>query len=91
MADPYGAVRFTAHHSLRQYAGFGRFEFDFLGSQQERAAAMGRAVRTWREPIATPADWAKPAILLDSDANMEVEQVQALLRQRDDRPLTLPE
>jgi hypothetical protein len=76
---------------LRRYPGFGQFEFDFLRSEEERAAALGRAVQLWREQVKPPADWAKPSILLDTDGNMDIEQVQSLMGRRDDRPITLPE
>jgi hypothetical protein len=91
MADPYAAVRFTVDQSLRRYRGFGEFEFDFLGSADERAAAMGRAVQLWRQQVQAPAEWAKPSILLDAEGNMDIQQAQSLMGRRDDRPISLPE
>ena len=34
--DPYSAVRFVAHRSLRTLPGFGNYDYDFLAPPAER-------------------------------------------------------
>ena len=43
LLDPYDAVRLLAHRSLRQHSGFEDFDFDFVGSQEQRQAAINQA------------------------------------------------
>ena len=51
IADPYAAVRYLADRSLREFAGFGDLDFDFVeppGRQQRQvAAAIARSARTF--------------------------------------------
>jgi hypothetical protein len=46
--DPYDAIRYIAHRSLRAHPGYANFEFDFVAPYLERTRRVGVALRRWR-------------------------------------------
>ena len=42
LADPYAAVRYIAHHSLRDLPGFTDFAYDFTGPPEARSLRICR-------------------------------------------------
>src|SRR5262249_60479061 len=48
--DSYDAVRYIAARSLKTLPGFENFAFDFVGSENERAANQRRALGMWGCP-----------------------------------------
>ena len=91
LIDPYSGVRFTAFRSLREYPGFEDFEYDHVASPQERSAAMREVIERWRASLPAEVDWNPRAVMLSADGALEIERVQPLMQQRDDRPIELPE
>jgi hypothetical protein len=90
LEDPYDAVRYIAHRSLRAQPGFQEFEFDFVGPGTELQAAREKAIRIWSEAAA-----AQPRhgteLLIDAPASLQHDRVQRLLDLRDNRPVNLSE
>ncbi|MBT5310451.1 MAG: hypothetical protein HOL38_02615 [Verrucomicrobia bacterium] len=86
--DPYGVVRHIANESLKQQPGFGTFEFDFIAPESERARLAKRAIAQWND---LPGDATGDAVLIDPDRQLMETAIQALLKNRDDRPVTIKE
>jgi hypothetical protein len=87
LEDPYAAVRFIAERSLRTLPGQDVLEYDFLSSPADQAAAHTRAREIWSSTRAQP----NSALLIDAQGNLMQADLQRLLDQRDNRPLTLVE
>ena len=47
LTDPYDAVRFIAHRSLRAHPGLGEFEFDHVAPPQDLAMFVREAYDIW--------------------------------------------
>lgn len=87
--DPYSAVRYIAYRSLRRLPRYGDFTYDYIAPASNRAAAAGRALEIWaRGPRPQRTG---PDVLLTPEGGLETEAVEALLRERDDRPVDLLE
>jgi hypothetical protein len=96
--DPYDAVRYIAARSLRTLPGFAQFDYDFVGPETERAAAVRRAIERWRAlggrrgPREAPEAPADPgAVLLRVDGSLDDGAARELLARRDDRVVWLTE
>ena len=88
--DPYDAVRYVAHRSLRTLPGYAGFEYDYVAGRRERVAAALPVLESWRDgPL--PRRRREPALLVDLDGRWRVDDLRRILRQRDDRPLFLRE
>lgn len=91
LEDPYDAVRFIAHRSLRRLPRFGDFEYDFMAPENERTAAKLRALDIW-ERLPTASDRPKrTAILFDSSGALKQDIFNRLLKLRNNRPVFLLE
>lgn len=88
--DPYPAVRYIAHQSLRRQAGFADFEYDFVGDPAQRRAAVERA---WAGARTSPmSDEARRKALLQRvEGGPDREAVEAMEARRDERPVHLRE
>ena len=90
MKDPYAAVRWVAFDALRSDKRFGEVEFEFDEAAEARDAVAGDVLELWlaeeaksaREKI-TPEQAAR--ILFKSDGLPDVEQMQRVLADRDQR------
>ena len=91
LIDPYDAVRYLAHRSLRSLPGYGGFEYDFLGVGTRRLLAQQAVLATWRESQARGPTATGMAVLLDPSGRLEHDVWQHLLGERDDRPIILQE
>ena len=89
--DPYSAVRYIAHRSLRGIAGFEDFSYDFVGLAADRAAARTRAVEVWRKQGSVQRAGSLTNSLINPDGSLMQDTVERLLRQRDNRSLDLQE
>jgi hypothetical protein len=88
--DPYDSVRFIAYLALRTHPGFERFDYDFVGSSEERRTA---AVRV-RDEGSRDRDLAGvdgPAVLFDDGGNLLLARFEHLLAGRNDAPVRLAE
>jgi hypothetical protein len=85
--DPYDAVRFVAHRSLKTLPGFADFEYDFVGAAGERSAAAQRARVMWGRMPTT----GNRQTLLDPTGRLLEPEFGRLLKLRDDRPIDIAE
>lgn len=91
LADPYSAVRYVAASSLRQLPGFGDLAYDFMAKPDALARAAVDAAQRWGErQTASPSRTGK-AVLISDDGKVNKEDLQSLLRNRDDRPVAIKE
>jgi hypothetical protein len=92
MADPYAAVRFIAHRSLRRQADFATAAYDFLAPPEERTKAAGEIYREWsRAHAGPPRRLASEQVLIPAPGKINRDVVSRLLRERDNRPVSLRE
>ncbi len=89
--DPYYAVRFVAHRSLRAQTNYERFDFDYLGSPSYRDAASVRAYMPWRDEQSRRRVTGDPSLLIAADGDLVHDEFQRLLQQRDNRQVVLNE
>jgi len=87
--DPYAAVRYIAHRSLRAVPGYEGFAYDFVAPAALRSEAMARARAAWRG--AAEASARRSAVLLDESGAIDVDCFQRLRRERDDSLVELQE
>jgi len=87
LQDPYVAVRFIAERSLRTLDGYQDFSYDFLGEASHTESAHRLVLRKWMDTKAKPDE----AVLLDQSGTLMRTEIERLLRERNDRPLTLVE
>ena len=88
--DPYAVVRFVAAKSLRTYAAFEAFDYDYIGPIEARKAASERALRMWRERRSDLTN-RDASVLIDSNGEFNLDLARRFLEQRNDRPVALPE
>ena len=91
MEDPYDAVRFAAHRSLRTLQGYEELAYDFVGPPEERALASEEVRSRW-EGAREDAEADRAAgLLLRPDGSLIDETLEKLLQYRDHRPVILAE
>ena len=88
LQDPYDAVRFIAARSLRRSEAFSDWSYEFFGPAEVRAAAHREVLERWQ---GLPHGADKPAVLIDANGAVNRDLQQRLLRQRDDRVVSLAE
>lgn len=77
LVDPYDVVRAIAGRSLKTLPGYEAFVYDFIAELSVRQAAAARARAAWAESKVGDA--------------IPLERIEALLAERDDRPMKLAE
>jgi hypothetical protein len=87
LEDPYDAVRFIAHRSLRRQPGFAEFPYDFMSSPDRRAAAREKVLHIWKAPMKS----IPGHVLIGPDGRINEAEYQRLLKARDDRPIDISE
>jgi predicted CXXCH cytochrome family protein len=90
LADPYGVVRYVAEHNLNALPGFADFRYDFLAPEEELQRQVRKAVGQWQAQ-AKSLSHVGDQILIDRDGEIAESKVQALLRERDNRSVTIKE
>jgi formate-dependent nitrite reductase cytochrome c552 subunit len=88
LEDPYDAVRFIAARSLRRSEAFSDWSYEFFGPTEVRAAAHREVLERWQ---GLPHGAGKPAVLIDANGAVNRDLQERLLRQRDDRVVSLAE
>lgn len=89
LEDPYPVVRLVAYRSLRQYAGFEKLAYDYVGSAEQRKAGAGQVLDTWEKmSIHRKSD---SAVLIGDDGKLLRDAFERLRKLRNDRPLNLLE
>jgi hypothetical protein len=87
LKDPYVAVRFIAERSLRALDGHQDLNYDFLGEGSHIESAYRQVVKKWLDTDANPDE----AVLIDRSGTLMRGEIERLLRDRNDRPITLVE
>jgi predicted CXXCH cytochrome family protein len=90
LADPYGVVRYVAAYNLRSLPGFTDWHNDFLAPEPILKTRALEAVERWqaeKKLLHRPV----PEMLIRPDGQLMEERIEALLRQRNDRPVTIKE
>ena len=88
LEDPYDAVRFIAARSLRRSEAFADWSYEFFGPTEVRAAAHREVLERWQR---LPHGADRPAVLIDANGAVNRDLQERLLRQRDDRVVSLAE
>jgi hypothetical protein len=91
LEDPYSAVRYIAHRSLKRLPGYSDFAFDFTAATSEQARGREQALARWNRTLAGNLDRRGKRILIAPDGTLQQEQVARLRQQRDDRSIDLQE
>ncbi len=87
MADPYEAVRFIAHRSLRSLSGFEDFDFDYTAEPSAIMDGINEAYLKWQS-LKSDENTAFPApLMLNSEGNIVNRELHRLLAQRNNRPV----
>lgn len=89
--DPYSAVRFTAEEALRQFPEYRDFTFDFVAPPAERIRSTEAVLDRWRSLGGRVSVGAEPALLLTPEGTVDAVDLERLTRQRNDRPVVVPE
>jgi hypothetical protein len=89
--DPYDAVRQIAERSLRSLPGYAEFPYDALAVQDERIAAVENLIPEWFERHRSEIAAMPDTVPLDETFGFDRQMLQALLMQRDQRPIVLTE
>ncbi len=90
--DPYDAVRFMAHRSLRKSPGFEDWKYDHLADEASRRKAAGKALEIWKgRATESDAEEKSSATLLKQNGELDAVRFGALAAQRDDTPIVLSE
>ena len=86
--DPYDAVRFIAHRSLKSLPGSTNAvrEFDFMAPKLDRQAFVDKFIRGWT----TDQEW-PPELLILPDGTPDAQAIRELQFDRDDTPVYLAE
>jgi hypothetical protein len=84
--DPYPAVRIIAYRSLRTLAPFADFDYDYVGPEEQRQAAVRRLVALWRSDLARASETGD-RMLIGPDGSLRQHDFVRLVGVRDDRPI----
>jgi predicted CXXCH cytochrome family protein len=90
LADPYGVVRYVARDALLTLPGFEQLDYDFLAPQAELDQQVVTVVARWRREQDRPLEPASQ-LLIDPQGELDRAALESLLRQRDNRPVTIKE
>lgn len=90
LVDPYSAVRFIAHRSLKKLNGFEDFEYDFIAPESQRKDAQRRARNIWEAQISGK-KFGTNALLLSETGQPDRARFEELIRTRDNRSIDLQE
>ena len=89
LADPYSAVRYIAHRSLKRQPGFGGFGFDPVGPSTDWESARVMAMEQWRKGSTNLST--KPEVLLGEGGSLDETRFESLLKRRNNRSMDLQE
>jgi hypothetical protein len=89
LTDPYEAVRYIAHRSLRSVPGYEGFAFDFVAASDERNARAAEVVQRWIASGGGPARLGE--LLGNQDGALGPGVMSQLRADRDHTPVTIRE
>jgi len=82
LEDNYDANRLLAFQALRKLNGFEFFDFDYIGTRDERQASVREARQIWHQ-VATQTDHSRLRHILNVTTDSEMEDlIQQLIRER---------
>lgn len=90
LADSYGAVRHVAGERLRVLPGFEKFEYDFMAPDAARRQRVTNALERWIATVAKPQRTGE-AVLIDNAGKLQETRIADLIRDRDNRSITIQE
>jgi hypothetical protein len=91
LVDPYVAVRRLAGEAIETLPGFGDLAFDFEASPDGLQHQQREALARWRKLVARGIDRSGPEVLIDAQGTLDLEQLRAILAERDNRPIRITE
>jgi len=91
LEDPYHAIRFMAHRSLRDLPGFADFRYQFMGKKNRRQVAHTDALGVWSKAIASSKANFSHNILFDDKGRLKRSTFDRLLKARNNRRIYLLE
>ncbi|MDB4474800.1 cytochrome c3 family protein, partial [Opitutaceae bacterium] len=89
--DPYAAVRFITHATLRDLPGMEDFEYEYVGDESVTRPRVKVAYEKWFNEIKPRHLEFEPSTLLQPNGLFQPGEVARLLNLRDDRPIFLAE
>lgn len=87
--DPYHAVRFLAHRSLKSLPGNRNVDLNLVGPQHERIETSRRVLQRWRTSRGNRQHDA--SLLMTENGDWDFRAFERLLRKRNDRVVVLAE
>lgn len=93
LTDDYAAVRFVAGKALRRYPAFSELNYDYVANGRDLERSKQKTLQLWSANTSgLPAQPARNRLLFDSDSGrLNERRLEELLKQRDRRPIFLPE
>jgi predicted CXXCH cytochrome family protein len=83
--DPYAGVRYQAVRSLEGLPALADWKGDFLADEKAQREAQAKAIDAWRRAGgARPRDERESLLLQDAASDYRVDEVEKLLKRRDD-------
>ena len=89
LSDPYHAVRFLAHRSLKSLPDHDDIEFDFVGTIEECNGTARDVLQSWRNTRSQRQR--DRSLLITASGDWDYEESQRLRRKRNDRVVVLAE
>ena len=89
--DDYAAIRVIAGRTYRMQPEFGEVKYDCLLPQPERRAMSAEAIEQWQQQFKKAADSELQSVLIGDDGTLNTEEIERLLRQRNNRRVDLLE
>jgi hypothetical protein len=91
LEDPYSSVRIVGSRALKKLPGFDGFSYQLVSTEEERREARSRALQKWQQQADGRTSEPREEILLGPNGSLLRDQLDRLLKQRDDRPIEIPE
>lgn len=91
LKDPYGVVRYVAERELRTLPGFESFRYDYLADPGEWQRHIDQIIAAWNDAKPETLPYEKRNILIDENGALMEAEIQRLLDERDNRPVTISE
>jgi hypothetical protein len=87
--DPYSVVRYVSYRSLKKLPGYEDFSYDFTAPRNTHKKSKNLALEIWQKQTREPFGQSAPAILLNSQGQLDVEALEAIYKQRDNRQIAI--
>ncbi len=91
LRDPYAAVRYIAHQSLRSLPGYERVAFDHVAEGTLLVGASISAIDRWKPSTRPRPPEQRRQLLLAPGGGSDSDAIEKLLSRRNDRPMRLRE